>query len=104
MYNPRNFAARSQSLPIELPHPLTVEEIRVLQEFRRLSAETLSAETVRKIKHPAGGGDAAAHSLVAKGYLTVDPAGENYTLAKKSKDFLAIDYKPIEEPTGKSTE
>jgi hypothetical protein len=90
-------------LPIVLPHPLSVEEIRVLQEFRRLSTDNLSAEAIRKIKHPAGGGEAPALSLVKKGYLTVDAARENFALAPKSKDFLAIDYKPLEEPSGKSS-
>ncbi len=91
-------------MPITIPHPLTIQEIRVLQEFRRLGAETLSGEVIRNIKHPAGGGDAPAKSLVAKGYLTSDPAGENFTLTDKSKQFLAIDYKPIEVPAGKSAE
>ncbi len=91
-------------MPIAIPHPLTIEEIRVLQDFRRVSTETLSAEAIRKIKHPTGGGEAPILSLVAKGYLTADPAGESYTLTQKSKEFLAIDYKPIEEPPRKPTE
>lgn len=89
---------------IVLPHPLSVEEIRVLQEFRRLASDSLPAETIRKIKHPAGGGEAPAVTLVRKGYLTADATRENYSLTPKSKDFLAIDYKPIEETSGKSNE
>lgn len=90
-------------MPIILPHPLSVQEIRVLQEFRRLSTENLTAEVIRKIKHPAGGSDAAALSLVEKGYLTLDGNGETFVLTEKSKKFLSIDYKPIEEAGAKST-
>ncbi len=91
-------------MPITLPHPLTVQEIRVLQEFRRLSTESLTSEVIRKIKHPFGDGDAAPLSLVGKGYLTSDAAHETFTLTQKSKDFLAIDYKPIEEGGSKSAD
>jgi hypothetical protein len=104
VYNPRNFHARSVLLGIVLPHPLSVEEIRVLQEFRRLAIDSLAVETIRKIKHPAGGGEAPAVALVRKGYLTSDATRENYSLTPKSKDFLAIDYKPIEETSRKSSE
>ncbi len=91
-------------MPITIPHPLTSQEIRVLQEFRRLNAETLTGEVIRNIKHPAGGGDAPAKSLVGKGYLASDARGENYSLTDKSKQFLAIDYKPLEPPATKSAE
>ena len=36
---------------------MTPQEIRVLQEFRRLSAETMGVATITAIKHPIGGGD-----------------------------------------------
>ena len=91
-------------MPITIPHPLTAQEIRVLQEFRRLSSETLTGEVIRNIKHPAGGGDEPAKSLVTKGYLTSDASGDAYTLTEKSKSFLAIDYKPIEVPAAKAAE
>ncbi len=91
-------------MPITIPHPLTTQEIRVLQEFRRLSADALTGEAVRKIKHPTGGGDEPAKSLVEKGYLTFDASGESYTLTDKAKKFLAIDYKPAEEGASKSAE
>lgn len=79
-------------MPIVLPFPLTVQEMRVLQEYRRASAETLTLDVIRAVKHPAGGGEAPAKSLVSKGYLAEGEGG--LTLTAKAKEFLAIDYKP----------
>ena len=85
-------------MPINLPHGLTSEEIRVLQEFRRLNADTLPLETIKAIKHPAGAvGEKPAASLVGKGYLTAE--GESYSTTPAAKDFLAIDAKPMFEET-----
>lgn len=83
-------------MAIVLSQPMTVAEIRVLQEFRRLSSETLPMEKLRSIKHPYGSGDEPPLSLVDKGYLTADAGRENLTLTDKAKAFLAIDYKPAE--------
>ncbi|HVR38480.1 MAG TPA: hypothetical protein VMU84_05240 [Thermoanaerobaculia bacterium] len=83
-------------MPIILPNDLTTQEIRVLQEFRRLNTETLGLAAIKAIKHPFGGGDAPA-GLVSKGFVTTDAPGENFTLATKGKDFLAIDAKPMNE-------
>ncbi|HYC59735.1 MAG TPA: hypothetical protein VEK79_09230 [Thermoanaerobaculia bacterium] len=77
---------------IILPNDLSTQEIRVLQEFRRLNAETMTPEQIKAIKHPAGGGEAPAASLVGKGYLSADAAG--FTLTEKAKAFLAYDPKP----------
>jgi hypothetical protein len=87
-----------------LIHGMTTQEIRVLQEYRRLTSETLTLAQIKAIKHPAGGGDAPARSLVPKGFLTADPAGESYTLTPQAKEFLAIDYKPETESGGGETE
>ena len=38
---------------IILPHDLTTQEIRVLQEFRRLNLETMTPEQIKAIKHTA---------------------------------------------------
>jgi hypothetical protein len=73
---------------------MTPQEIRVLQEFRRLSVETLPVATITAVKHPIGGGEAPAFSLVDKGFLTTDAARENFTLTPKAKEFLAYDPKP----------
>ena len=81
-------------MPIILPLGLTSEEIRVLQEFRRLNAETLPLETLKAVKHPAAaaGGEKPAATLVAKGFLTAE--GESFTITPKAKDFLAIEAAP----------
>ena len=86
-------------MPIVLPFPLTIQEMRVLQEFRRMTTDTLAPETIKAIKHPAGGGDAPAQSLVSKGFLTANGSG-GYSLTEKAKDFLAIDAKPLVESGG----
>ncbi len=73
---------------------MTEEEIRVLQEFRRLTSESMPLTTIKAIRHPVGGGEAPAFSLVQKGYLTSDDGRQNFTLTQKAKDFLAYDPKP----------
>jgi hypothetical protein len=80
-------------MAIILPHGLTTQEIRVLQEFRRLNGESLTLEQVKAIKHPAGGGEAPAAGLVEKGFLS--GGGDAFALTAKGKDFLAIDAKPM---------
>ena len=86
-------------MPIILPNALTTPEIRVLQEFSRLNAETLPLDTIKAIKHPAGGGETPAAGLVEKDYLSADGTRENFALTQKAKDFLAIDAKPMFEET-----
>ena len=89
-------------MPIILSHPMSSQEIRVLQEFRRLATQTLSLAAIKAVKHPAGGGEAPAIGLVAKGYLTADAAGENFTLTQKAVEFLALEPKPDVEASGDS--
>jgi hypothetical protein len=83
---------------IILPNDLTSQEIRVLQEFRRLNAETMTPEQIKAIKHPAGGGEQPAAGLIGKGYLTADAGG--FALTEKAKAFLAIDARPMFEEAG----
>ena len=83
---------------IILPNDLTSQEIRVLQEFRRLNAETMTLEQVKAIKHPAGGGEQPAAALVGKGYLSADAGG--FTQTEKARAFLAIDARPMFEEAG----
>lgn len=85
-------------MAIILPHELTSAEIRVLQEFRRLNAETLPLETIKAVKHPAGGGETPAVGLVAKGFVEASAPADSFTLTQKAKDFLAIEAKPAEDP------
>lgn len=80
------------SFMIIIPNGLTPQEIRVLQEYRRLSAATLTAEAIKAIRHPAGNADAALPALLAKGYLA--PEGEEFAITQKGKDFLAIEATP----------
>lgn len=88
-------------MPIVLPYPLTTQEFRVLQEFRRLAAETLPVATIKAIKHPVGGGEAPAIGLADKGYLTASDSRDSFTLTEKAREFLAIDFKPeVESPGG----
>lgn len=87
------------AMPIILPKGLTTPEIRVLQEFRRTNAETMSVDAIKAIKHPAGGGEAPAVSLVSKGYLQAADGG--FTLTPTAKEFLSHDPKPMfEEQSG----
>ena len=73
---------------------MTEQEIRVLQEFRRLTTESMAISTIKTIKHPVGGGEAPALSLIQKGFLTTDDGRQTFTLTQKAKDFLAYDPKP----------
>lgn len=81
-------------MAIIMSHPMTPQEMRVLQEYRRINAETMSIDAIKAIKHPVGGGEAPAFSLVDKGYLEADTAMDKFSLTQKGKDFLAIDVKP----------
>jgi hypothetical protein len=88
-------------LAIILPFPLTPQEMRVLQEFRRIASDTMAIAAIKVLKHPFGGGEAPAASLVEKGYLTADAERQNFTLTEKAKTFLAIDARPdTEAPAG----
>ncbi len=91
-------------MAIIMSQPLTPQEMRVLQEYRRIGAETMTIAAITAIKHPVGGGEGPAISLVEKGYLTADAAGENFALTQKAKDFLAIDVKPEVETAGAADE
>ena len=91
-------------MAIILSHPLTIDEIRVLQEYRRITVESLSIAALKAIKHPVGGGEAPVVSLVGKGYLVADEGRENFSLTPKAKEFLAIDYVPAPEAGGASGE
>lgn len=82
---------------MKIPDGLTAQEIRVIQEFRRMSTETLTAEQVGSIKHPVGGGETPARDLAAKGYLAAAADGASFSLTGKAREFLAIDWKPYSE-------
>jgi hypothetical protein len=87
-------------MAIILPQALSTQEIRVLQEFRRLAAEALPLATLTAIKHPVGGGEAPLAGLIEKGFLDSDASRETFSLTQKGRDFLAIDARPDEPSAG----
>ena len=76
---------------------MTAQEIRVLQEFRRISTDTLPLAELKALKHPVGGGEAPVLSLVEKGYLVADEGRENFTLTERGREFLALEVAPAPE-------
>ena len=79
-------------MAIVLPIDLTTQELRVLQEFRRLKTESLTGPQIEAIRHPVGGGLEPAQSLARKGYAERD--GEAFRLTEKGKALLAIEPVP----------
>jgi hypothetical protein len=74
---------------MKLPHGLTPQELRVLQEYRRVEKDELTEEEIAGIKHPHGGGVEPARSLVAKGYLKAAAEGAGFGLTDRAKALLA---------------
>ncbi len=80
---------------------MTPQEIRV----RWMTTDPMTLVAIKTIKHPVGGGEAPAFSLVQKGYLTADDARQNFTLSAKAREFLAYDPKPeFEEGSASASE
>lgn len=79
-------------MAIVLPINLTTQELRVLQEFRRLKTETLTQVQVEAIRHPAGGGLEPASALARKGYA--ETVAEGFRLTEKGKALLAVEPVP----------
>lgn len=77
-----------------MPNGLTPQELRVLQEFRRIGTEQMSLEQIVAIKHPAGGGEAPAWSLADKGYLEADDTRQTLILTEKAKALLSYNPEP----------
>jgi hypothetical protein len=84
----------------DLAKGLSAQEIRVLQELRRVGGDTMSLAAIKAIRHPVGGGEAPALRLVERRYLAADAARENFTLTPEGKEFLAYDPKPEVEGAG----
>lgn len=81
---------------IELPHGLRADEIRILQEFRRVGRGELSRAEIDAIRHPAGGGEEALKALITKGFIE-GAGGEAYRLLGKGEELLRIDSVPLSE-------
>lgn len=79
---------------MKLPHGLTPQEYRVLQEFRRTEKEELTEEEINGIKHPHGDGLEPARSLAAKGFLAGASEGAGYRLTDRARTILAAKPAP----------
>lgn len=77
-----------------MPNGLAPQEIRILQEFRRIAAEELTIEQINAIRHPVGGGEAPAWSLAEKGYLVADESRQKFSLTEQARAFLSYDPVP----------
>ncbi|MBI2212466.1 MAG: hypothetical protein HYU52_02375 [Acidobacteria bacterium] len=81
-------------MTMKLPQGLTPQELRVLQEFRRVAQEELTEAEICGIKHPDGGGIEPARSLLAKGYLEPASEGAGFRLTDRAKALLALKPAP----------
>jgi len=73
---------------------LTTQEIRVLQEFRRLGKDALTSAEIGAIKHPFPAEEGPERSLLSKGYLT---AGETDSFALTPLADPLLSYNPVPE-------
>ena len=78
---------------MKLPEKLSAQEIRVLQEFRRIQQDAMTPEEIRGIRHPAGGGEEPARELTGRGWLTLEDSGGSYRLTEKARRFL--EWEPV---------
>lgn len=78
---------------MKMPHSMTAQEIRVLQEFRRQETKELTSDEISAIRHPFGGGVEPALELVRKGFL-LRSDGERFALTEKGVAFLAYNPEP----------
>ena len=81
---------------VKLPDGLQADEIRILQEFRRLGKRELTGGEIGAIRHPVGGGEAAVRGLLEKGFLAGE-GEDRFALTPKSDEILAVDYTPYSE-------
>lgn len=77
-----------------MPNGLTPQEIRVLQEFRRVGAEALPLDQIKAVRHPAGDSEMPVWSLADKGYLTADESRQNLSLTEEARAFLSYNPEP----------
>lgn len=78
---------------MKMPHSMTAQEIRVLQEFRRQETKELTPDEISAIRHPFGGGVEPALELVRKGFLARS-GGERFALTEKAVAFLSYNPEP----------
>lgn len=81
---------------VKLPDGLRADQIRILQEFRRLAKRELTVAEIGAVRHPAGDPQIALSGLVEKGFLVEQGEGR-FALTPKSDEILAVDYTPYSE-------
>jgi hypothetical protein len=79
---------------MKMPHDLTSQEIRLLQEFRRLTSKQLTRVQLEAVRHPFGKTEPALAGLLAKGFVVAAEAPESFALTEKGESFLAYDPVP----------
>ena len=79
---------------MKMPHDLTAQEIRLLQEFRRLTSKQLTRGQLEGVRHPFGETGPAISGLLQKGFLTNGDAADSYGLTEKGEKFLSYDPVP----------
>ncbi|HUF18841.1 MAG TPA: hypothetical protein VMS12_12430 [Thermoanaerobaculia bacterium] len=77
-----------------MPNGLTPQEIRILQEFRRVGAEELPLDQIKAVKHPAGDPEAPVWTLAEKGYLAADDSRQMLSLTEEARAFLSYNPEP----------
>ena len=77
---------------MKLPHGMTTQAIRLMQEFKRSKVEELAADAISEIQHPAGSKDDPAQMLVEKGFIAATESG--FALTEQGKAFLEKDPVP----------
>ncbi len=81
---------------VKLPDGLAADQIRILQEFRRRKAGSLTGDEVAAIRHPVGGGPAALEALLARGYVRRGSDGR-IDIEPRGEALAGTDYLPYYE-------
>jgi len=82
---------------MKLPNGFRPEELRILQEYRRLARKSMTREEIDLIRHPASA-EGAIEGLLEKGYLVPSGGEGEYLLTPASEELLAVEPVPEWEP------
>ena len=80
-------------MPMKLPNGFRPPELRILQEYRRLSRKAMSRAEIDAIRHPASA-EGAVEGLLEKGYLVPSGAEGEYALTPAAEELLAVEPVP----------
>lgn len=83
-------------MSVKLPGGLRADELRILQEFRRLGRREMARTDIQAIRHPAGGGPEAIEGLLTKGYLSKTQE-DVFVLDAKADELFAFQPMPYYE-------